>query len=67
MYWTDVKNGTIGKAGMDGSNPIVLVRDGLVWPNSLALDLPADRLYWLDAKSDEAHSVRLDGSDRKVR
>lgn len=66
MYWTDVKHGNIGKAGMDGSNPTVLVQDGLVWPNALALDPPADRLYWLDAHSDEAHSVRLDGSDRKV-
>lgn len=66
MYWTDVKRGNIGKAGMDGSNPTVLVEDGLVWPNALALDLPADRLYWLDAHTDEAHTARLDGSDRKV-
>lgn len=66
MYWTDVKNSSINMAGMDGSHPRALVTDNLVWPNGLALDLPAGRLYWLDAHTDEAHSVTLNGTDRKV-
>nr|UST29525.1 vitellogenin receptor [Callinectes arcuatus] len=65
MYWSDVKDGTIRKAGMDGTNHTVLAMNGVVWPNAMALDLPAGRLYWLDANTDQAFSVKLDGSDQK--
>ena len=67
MYWSDVKDGTIRKAGMDGSDHDVVVMNGLVWPNAIALDLPAGRLYWLDADTDEAFSIKFDGTDQKVK
>ncbi|XP_063870396.1 vitellogenin receptor-like isoform X3 [Scylla paramamosain] len=65
MYWSDVKDGTIRKAGMDGTNHDVVVMNGVVWPNAMALDLPAGRLYWLDANTDQAFSVKLDGTEQK--
>lgn len=55
----------IEKAGMDGSDRKVLIK-GLGWPNALALDQPAGRLYGLDAKKDLAFSMNTDGSDIKV-
>ncbi|MPC27926.1 Low-density lipoprotein receptor-related protein 1 [Portunus trituberculatus] len=65
MYWTDVKDGTIRKAGMDGTNHDVVAMNGVLWPNAMALDLPAGRLYWLDANKDHAFSIKLDGTDQK--
>lgn len=66
MYWSDVKDGTIRKAGMDGTNHDVVAMNGIVWPNAMALDLPAGRLYWLDASTDQAFSIKLDGTEQKV-
>ncbi|KAK3884647.1 hypothetical protein Pcinc_011090, partial [Petrolisthes cinctipes] len=65
MYWGDIKSSVIEKAGMDGSGRRVLLSRDLTWPNALTLDLPAQRLYFMDARHDIAHSVRLDGTDRK--
>lgn len=67
MYWSDVKDGSIRNGTMDGSYHDVVVMDELVWPNALALDLPAGRLYWMDARTDKAFSIRLNGTDRKVK
>lgn len=67
MFWTDW--GTvphIAKAGMDGSDPHIFIKDGLQWPSSIALDYGNKRLYWVDAKFHFIESVNLDGSDRRV-
>lgn len=36
------------------------------WPNGLALDYVANRLYWTDAKKDAISSCRFDGTDYKI-
>jgi Low-density lipoprotein receptor repeat class B len=67
MFWSDwgtVPN--IAKAGMDGSDPHLFIKDGLQWPTGLALDYGNKRLYWLDAKYHFIESINLDGSDRRV-
>ncbi|KAK4313904.1 hypothetical protein Pmani_014786 [Petrolisthes manimaculis] len=51
---------------MDGTGRRVLLSRDLTWPNALTLDLPAGRLYYMDALHDTAHSVTLDGHDRKL-
>lgn len=66
MYWTDVNSQSIERSGMDGTDRTILVKN-LGWPNALALDQPAGRLYTLDASKDIAFSMNLDGSDIKVR
>jgi len=66
MYWCDWSFlPHIGMAGMDGKNLNIIVYSN-VWPKSLTIDYPNDRLYWIDAKSKTIESVRLDGTDRKV-
>jgi sugar lactone lactonase YvrE len=57
----------IGKAGMDGSKQKVFISTKLHFPNGLAIDYHNSRLYWVDAKLLVIESVRLDGSDRRVR
>ena len=35
------------------------------WPNGVTIDFFADRLYWVDAKSDYIASADLDGRNIK--
>lgn len=52
MFWTDWgTNPRIEKAGMDGSNRMVIIQDGLGWPNGLTIDRPLSKLMWADAKT----------------
>ena len=54
MYWTDWgKQPKIERASLDGSDRTVLVNSHLGWPNGLALDYSAGKLYWGDAKTDK--------------
>ena len=57
----------IAKSGMDGSNVIEFVTQGLYWPNGVATDTPNGRLYWTEAKHKLIESIKFDGSDRRVR
>ena len=64
--WND-ENPHIGRANMDGSNPVTLFQNPIVqWPNGLTLDYVANRLYWTDAKKDMIASCLYDGSDFKI-
>ncbi|KAL3858577.1 hypothetical protein ACJMK2_008853 [Sinanodonta woodiana] len=67
MFWTDHGSDShIGRAEMDGQNSIKFISSGVTWPNGLALDYSADRLYWSDGFTNRIESCNLDGSDRKV-
>lgn len=66
MFWSDWgSNAMIATSGMDGSNPKPFVQN-VKWPNGITLDLPNERLYWVDSKAHTIESVRLDASDRRV-
>ena len=67
MFWTDWGKHIIGKAGMDGSNPKAFISSNIDYPNGIAIDYHNSRLYWVDAKLAVIESVKLDGSDRRVR
>ena len=67
MFWTDWGKQIIAKAGMDGSNPQVIVHTNIEYPNGIAIDYHNSRLYWTDAKQAAIESIKLDGSDRRVR
>lgn len=43
-----------------------LITDNLEWPNGLAIDRPAHRLYWNDGKLNTIESSDLNGKNRKV-
>jgi len=63
MFWSDWGNvPKIEKAGMDGTERVVLATDNVMWPNGISIDLVAERLYWVDAKLHIIASVMLDGS-----
>ena len=40
------------------------VSDG-AWPNGLTLDYGAQRIYWIDARSDSIHTATYDGADAR--
>ena len=68
LYYSDwdEKNPHIGRAGMDGSNPVQLFKKPLVqWPNGLSIDYVANRVYWVDGQKDIIASCDLDGHDFK--
>ena len=54
MYWTDWgEKPKIERANLDGTERIVLLNTSLGWPNGLAIDYDAGKLYWGDAKTDK--------------
>lgn len=67
MYWTDW-GGTpkIERAALDGSMREVLLDTDLVWPNGIALDYAADRIYWCDANSDRIEFAFMNGTGRTL-
>ena len=67
MYWSDGgMYPAIWKAKMDGNTPEIFVSDRLEWPTGLALDLPANRLYWADTKQRIICAIGLDGTGRST-
>ena len=54
--------GEIFSAKLDGSDRKTILQS-LVNADGIALDVPRDRIYWLDQGG--IHSARLDGSDAK--
>ncbi|RLU26777.1 hypothetical protein DMN91_000574 [Ooceraea biroi] len=67
MYWCNWgSQPSISQAGMDGRNVSLFVTENLEWPNSVSIDYPNGRLYWVDTKLRKVESIRLDGTDRRV-
>jgi len=67
LFWSDLGSvSRIERSGMDGSSRVVVVEEGVVWPNSITLDLVLERLYWVDAKLHIIGSVGLDGSQPRI-
>jgi len=56
----------VGVVGMDGTGRASLVTEHLGWPNGLAVDEPADRVYWSDARRDVLESCDMEGGDRRL-
>lgn len=62
MYWTDWGTRVhIGKAGMDGSNPKVIISKNLGWPNALTISYETGEIFWADAREDYIAVADLDG------
>lgn len=67
MYWSDWgSNVHIGKAGMDGSNPKVLINSSLGWPNALTIAYDTEELFWADAREDYIAVSDLNGQNIRV-
>ncbi|KAH7700547.1 Protein T13C2.6 a [Aphelenchoides avenae] len=53
IFWSDWGTHRIERAGMDGQDRKVIASgDQVYWPNGLTLDLPARRVYWVEANGD---------------
>lgn len=60
MYWTDWgEMPKIERANLDGTDRVVLLNTSLGWPNGLAIDCVAGKLYWGDAKTDKIEVSQL--------
>ncbi|CAG5013242.1 unnamed protein product [Parnassius apollo] len=69
LFWSDWEAAAprIERASLAGRRRTAVVRvdalsDG-AWPNGIALDHLAERLYWIDARSDSIHTTTYDGGD----
>lgn len=49
---------------MDGTDRRIIVSTKIYWPNTIALDLTTDRVYFADSKLDYIDFVNYDGSGR---
>ena len=70
MYWLDEDRDKIQRANLDGSNieDLVTAADGLVDPESIALDVAGGKVYWTDKVqcNEDAGKIQranLDGSN----
>ncbi|KAM8793888.1 low-density lipoprotein receptor [Eudromia elegans] len=67
MYWTDWGvSAKIAKGGLNGADRFALVTESVEWPNGLTLDLPSQRLYWVDSRLHALCSVDADGGNRRT-
>ncbi|XP_047540379.1 prolow-density lipoprotein receptor-related protein 1-like [Vanessa atalanta] len=66
LFWSDWEASAprIERASLAGRRRRELLRVG-AWPNGLALDLPARRVYWVDARADSVHTADYEGRDRR--
>ncbi|KAM4859286.1 low-density lipoprotein receptor-related protein 2 [Thomomys bottae] len=55
----------IFRAWSDGSHLVPIVNTTLGWPNALAIDWGASRLYWVDAFFDKIEHSTFSGLDRR--
>uniref|UniRef100_A0A8C0TXJ2 Low-density lipoprotein receptor-related protein 2 n=1 Tax=Canis lupus familiaris TaxID=9615 RepID=A0A8C0TXJ2_CANLF len=66
IFFTDwFRPAKIMRAWSDGSNLLPIVNTTLGWPNGLAIDWGALRLYWIDAFFDKIEHSTFDGLDRR--
>uniref|UniRef100_A0A3Q2VAE9 Low-density lipoprotein receptor-like n=1 Tax=Haplochromis burtoni TaxID=8153 RepID=A0A3Q2VAE9_HAPBU len=54
----------IEKSGLNGADRTTLVKDNIVWPNGITLDMVNQRLYWVDSKLHSLSSIDVNGGAR---
>ena len=68
LFWSDWEDGDprIEQVLMNGSNRTRIKTAGLKYPNGLAIDFSAQRLYWCDGGTDEIGSMSLKGDAQLI-
>ena len=68
LFWSDWgSNPHIGRSALDGSNAkIVDLGSGPRWPNSIALDVVNQTLFYIDAMKDQLLSMDYNGNQHQV-
>ncbi|XP_053385857.1 low-density lipoprotein receptor-related protein 2-like [Mercenaria mercenaria] len=66
-YWSDwSKESYIGSMGLDGSDPKIVIKRKLGWPNALTMDYETNGLWWADAHLDWIEYANVDGTNRHM-
>ncbi|XP_055591990.1 sortilin-related receptor-like [Uranotaenia lowii] len=66
LFWTDWNSvrPSVSRANLDGTDiKILFTKPDVVWPNGVAIDYIAERLYWVDASKDYIASSDLNGKN----
>jgi sugar lactone lactonase YvrE len=68
MFWTNWNDNqaSIMSSYLSGWEVKKIVTQDIRTPNGLAIDHPAYKLYWSDARLDKIERCNFDGTDRKV-
>ena len=67
MFWSDWGDKPhIGRANMDGTNPLVIIEKDLGWPNAIAVAYDTQELFFGDAREDYIAVSDLSGNNIKV-
>ena len=67
LYWTDRgRIASISQSNLDGSERTVLVKKDVVWPHNIVVDIPNQRLYWVDSKLHTLETITTSGKDRRI-
>ena len=67
MFWSDWGDTPhIGRANMDGSDPVVIIEKDLGWPNALAVAYDTEELFFGDAREDYIAVSDLEGKNIRV-
>eukprot|EP00794_Sanderia_malayensis_P002951 gene2951-3401_t len=66
LFWIDLGSSPrIERATLDGKDRRSIVTTILVWPNDIAIDFSAKRVYWIDGKTYKIWSVDYAGGGRR--
>ena len=68
MFFTvwSANQAKLEKADLDGKNRKILVNSKIVYPYGLTIDLPLQRVYWVDTYLDYIEGVDYDGGNRRT-
>jgi len=68
MFWTNWNDhqASIMTSYLSGWEVKTIITQDIKTPNGLAIDHPAHKLYWSDARLDKIERCNFDGTDRKV-
>ncbi|XP_052078042.1 low-density lipoprotein receptor-related protein 4-like [Mytilus californianus] len=67
VFWSDWgSTPKIEKAGYDGTGRTTIASTNLKWPNGMAIDFDANKLYFVDAGTDKIEVMGLNGENRQT-
>ncbi|XP_028983347.1 nidogen-1 [Betta splendens] len=66
VYWTEISSPSISKAGIQGGDPVVVIRSDLESPEGIAIDHLGRTMFWTDSMKDRIEVASLDGSMRRT-
>lgn len=67
IFWTNLVNPPrIESSSLDGSNKQIIIKDGLIQPGALAVDVMQNLIFWSDLNAKTIETVDINGYKRKT-